>query len=205
MSKEEIANVATHLPGSIASIALAAPMIVYACYHSNWTFIVTTCLFLAGMINMFTASTIYHWFPVGTTKAHLRIWDHSSIFVMIAGCYSPVAAALGGWMGITMISVMWTLALIGIVTKFFALGKHPKLSLALYLAMGWMALLVIYWLWYDLTPFAFWSIVTEGVFYSIGSYFFAHDEEHAYYHAIWHIFILLGSFSHTLAVFAMLA
>lgn len=204
MTQEEKANTLTHAIPVVVILPLLVPFIIRS-IPSGWTYIVTVCLFLAGMLNMYLASTCYHAAPMGSTlKKRLRVWDHSSIFVMIAGCYSPLCAVFGGALGITMIAIMWSFALAGIVGKIIALGKHPMLSLLLYLAMGWMALIVLYWMWMDLSQFAFWMIVLEGVFYTVGAYFFANDEKKAFYHAIWHVFIILGSVSHTIAVWSIL-
>ena len=93
----------------------------------------------------------------------------------------------------------------GIVGKVIALGKHPNLSLALYLAMGWTALVIIVPMWRSMAHEAFWWVIAEGVFYTIGAYFFKHDEEHAYFHAIWHVFITLGAISHSIATWIILA
>lgn len=204
MTSEEKANTLTHAIPVAVTLPLVVPFIRQS-VDSGWTYIVTTCLFLAGMLNMFLASTCYHAAPMGSAlKRRLRVWDHSAIFVMIAGSYSPLCAVFGGALGITLISVMWTFALAGIVGKIVALGKYPVLSLVLYLAMGWMALLVMYWMWHDLSRFAFGLIVSEGVLYSIGAYFFAKDEQVPYYHAVWHVFIILGALAHTVAVWSVL-
>ena len=205
MTKEEKANTITHLIPVIIILPMIVPFIIHS-IDAGWTFIVTTCLFLAGMLNMFLASTCYHAAPIGSQlKKNLRVWDHSSIYVMIAGCYSPLCAVFGGALGITMISIMWAFALMGIIGKIVALGKYPTLSLILYLMMGWMALIVLYWMWTDLPHLAFWLIVLEGVFYTIGAYFFANDEKHAFYHAIWHVFIILGAATHTYVVAVLLS
>lgn len=204
MTNEEKANTLTHVLPVVVMLPMIVPMIIHS-IPSGWTYVVTVCLFLAGMLNMYLASSCYHAAPIGSTlKKRLRVWDHSSIFVMIAGCYSPLCAVFGGALGITMIAIMWTFAVAGIVGKIIALGKYPMLSLLLYLAMGWMALIVLYWMWVDLSHATFWMIVLEGVFYTIGAYFFANDERHAYYHAIWHVFIILGSVAHTIAVWWIL-
>ena len=86
-----------------------------------------------------------------------------------------------------------------------ALGKYPRLSLTLYLAMGWVALLMLVPMWRNMPHAAFWWIIAEGVFYTVGSYFFNKDEEHAFYHAIWHVFIVLGAASHTIATWLILS
>jgi len=204
LTNEERANVWTHVPGIIAAIALAYPLLSLACQH-DWTYILGISLFLAGMLFMYSASTFYHLIPPSKAKRVLRVFDHVSIYVMIAGCYSPICTSvLGGWLGWTLFGFLWACVIAGIVGKTIALGKYPKLSLTLYLLMGWVALIVIWPLWKTLPHSAFFWILAEGVFYSIGSYFFSRDEEHAYYHAIWHVFILLGTAAHTIATFMIL-
>lgn len=201
LSGEEIANTWTHAVGVLGTLVVAYPLMTMALQH-DWRFVLGTSLFLAGMLFMYSCSTLYHLVTPGTrAKRVLRVYDHISIYVMIAGSYSPLClGVLGGWMGWTLFGFLWACVIAGIVGKVIALGKHPKLSLTLYLVMGWVALLVIWPLWKSLPHLAFWSIIAEGIFYSIGAFFFAKDEQYAYFHAIWHVFILLGSLSHTVGV-----
>ena len=163
-------------------------------------------MFLLGMLLMFTSSTLYHAVMEPTHKARLRVFDHISIYVMIAGSYSLIClSVVGGWMGISLFIFLWACVLAGAIGKFIALGKHPRLSLALYLAMGWVAVLILYPMWTNMPHAAFAWVFAERAFYTIGSYFFYHDEEHAYYHAIWHVFITLGAISHTIATWMILS
>ena len=168
--------------------------------------IAATALFLLGMLLMFLSSTLYHAVTSPKHKARLRIFDHISIYIMIAGSYSLIClSVVGGWIGWSLFGFLWTCVLAGAIGKFVALGKHPKLSLALYLAMGWVALPILYPMWMHMSHAAFFWIIAEGVFYTIGSYFFNNDEEHAFYHAIWHVFITLGAASHTIATWLILS
>ncbi len=205
LPNEEIANTWTHAVGVVATLVVAVPLMRMAVGQGGlWT--MGMALFLAGMLFMYSCSTLYHFVTPGTrTKEKIRIVDHISIYVMIAGSYSPLCAAvLGGWRGWALFGFLWACVAAGIVGKVIALGKYPRLSLTLYLMMGWVALLVIVPLWKALPHSAFYSVLLEGLFYSVGSYFFSKDEEHAYYHAIWHVFILLGSLSHTAALWLVL-
>ena len=173
--------------------------------HHNYE-LAGVILFLFGMIMMFLSSTLYHAVTKPEAKARLRIFDHIAIYVMIAGSYSLIClSVVGGWMGISLFIFLWACVLAGSIGKFIALGKHPRLSLALYLAMGWVALLILYPMWTNMSHAAFAWIFAEGIFYSIGAYFFKHDEEHAFYHAIWHVFIMLGAASHTIATWLILS
>ena len=204
LSGEEKANTWTHLLPLIATLAIVWPLFRLS-LTQNALAVAGTLLFLVGMILMFASSTFYHAVTAPVHKARLRIFDHISIYVMIAGSYSPICLyVVGGWMGWTLFAFLWACVIAGIIGKFIALGKRPRLSLALYLAMGWVALLIIWPMWQNMPHTAFWWIVAEGVLYSIGAYFFHGDEQHAYWHAIWHVFITLGALSHTIATWLIL-
>lgn len=209
MSAEERANTWTHLIPLVATLAIAWPLLRLAgeahLVCPNYQ-IVGTALFLVGMCLMYGSSTIYHATTNPVRKRRLRVFDHISIFVMIAGSYSPIClTVIGGWVGWTVFIFLWTCVFAGIIGKLIALGKYPKLSLALYLAMGWTALVVIWPMWQRMPHVAFWWIIGEGICYTVGAYFFHHDEEHAFYHAVWHVFIILGSTCHTIALWQILA
>lgn len=208
LSSEERANTWTHLVPLVATLGIAWPLmeLAYNAQTVNHRFeIAGTLLFLLGMIVMFGSSTAYHAVVEPVCKARLRIFDHIAIYAMIAGSYSLIClSVVGGWMGWTLFVFLWACVIAGSVGKLIALGKYPRLSLALYLAMGWVALLIIWPMWCNMPHSAFWWIVAEGVFYTVGSYFFNKDEEHDYYHAVWHVFIVLGAASHTIATWITL-
>ena len=211
---EEKANTLTHLFPLIGACVLAWPMLHLAAQsaadagdHIVRTInVIGTLLFLIGMLLMYGSSTFYHLIVAPVAKSHWRIFDHISIYVMIAGSYSLICmSVVGGWLGWTLFIFLWASVIVGIVSKLVALGKYPRLSLALYLAMGWVALLMIVPMWRNMSHAAFFWILAEGAFYTIGSYFFNKDEQHAYYHAIWHVFIVLGSAAHTIATWLILS
>ncbi|MBQ1874079.1 MAG: hemolysin III family protein [Paludibacteraceae bacterium] len=208
MSREETANTWTHLVSAVLTLLIAWPLLRLSLNHQSSIINLQslgTSLFIMGMLLMFTSSTIYHAVTDPVHKARLRVFDHISIYVMIAGSYSPIClSVLGGWVGWSVFGFLWACVIAGIVGKTIALGRHPRLSLALYLAMGWTALVVIWPMWTGMPHAAFWWIIAEGVFYTVGSYFFNHDEEHAFYHAIWHVFITLGALSHIIALWIIL-
>lgn len=206
MSGEERANTWTHLVATVATMVVAWPLLRLSLNTQPSTLnVLGTSLFLFGMLVMYLSSTLYHAVTNPLHKRRLRVFDHISIYVMIAGSYSVIClSVLGGWSGWTLFAFMWACVIVGVVGKFVALGKHPRLSLALYLLMGWTALVVIRPMWRLMPHTAFWWIIAEGVFYTIGAYFFHGDEQHAYWHAIWHVFIILGSLSHTIATVIIL-
>ena len=206
---EEKANTLTHLLPLIATLALVYPLlrlsIAYGGVSPALT-IVGVSLFLAGMILMFASSTLYHAAMNPVRKARLRVFDHVAIYAMIAGSYSPIClTVIGGWVGWALFIFLWTCVVAGIVWKVKAVDRHPRLSLLLYLLMGWVALVVIVPIWRNISHIAFAWIIAEGLFYTIGSYFFHHDEQHAYFHAVWHVFIVLGAASHTIALWLILS
>ena len=207
MPAEEKANTLTHLIPLFATRGVIWPLITLALHSSNPLLnSISVGLFLVGMGLMFGSSTLYHLSVSPKHKARLRIFDHISIFVMIAGSYSVVClSVLHGWIGWTVFSLMWACVIAGVIGKTVALGKYPKLSLALYLAMGWVALLIIVPMWKNMSHVAFAWIVAEGLFYTTGAFFFRLDEEHAWYHAIWHVFIILGALAHTIATWHILS
>lgn len=209
LSSEEKANTITHVIPLVATLLIAWPLLRLASQSpvtNHQLPILSISLFLLGALLMYGSSTLYHVVTDPVHKRRLRIFDHISIYVMIAGSYSPICLmVVGGWMGWTLFAFLWTCVLVGSIGKFIALGKHPKLSLSLYLAMGWVGLLVMVPMWRNMPHTAFWWIIAEGVFYTIGAYFFRLDEEHAYYHAIWHVFIVLGSLSHTFTLYLILS
>jgi len=203
MSAEEKANTWTHAVPLAATLVIAWPLLHWAAQSQGirpqWQ-IVGTALFILGMVLMFLSSTLYHAVSEPALKRRLRVFDHISIYVMIAGSYSLIClSVVGGWVGWTLFGFLWGCVIAGMIGKLVALGKHPNLSLALYLAMGWVALLILVPMWRNMSHAAFWWVVAEGVFYTIGAYFFRLDEEHAFYHAIWHVFITFGAASHTVA------
>ena len=206
---EDKANTWTALLPALATLAIAWPLMerAYLSQLSTYNFqLLGTSLFLLGSFLMYFASTLYHVVVAPKAKARIRIFDHISIYVMIAGSYSPIClTVVGGWMGWSLFGFLWACVIAGVVGKIIALGKHPHLSLTLYLMMGWAALLVIWPMWQNMSHVAFAWVIAEGVFYTIGAYFFNKDEEHAFYHAIWHVFIILGSLSHTIALWLILA
>lgn len=192
--KDEQGNTWTHLLGAV--FALSSIWMVWPAVHQGWQMAFGVIFFIVGMFLMFLSSTIYHWVHPGIAKDVLRKLDHISIYVMIACSYTPICVGVvGGWIGWTVFGVQWAAVIGGTFYKIFALGKYPKLSLALYLIMGWSVLLVIEPVFVRLSWLAIAFLLAEGVFYTSGTYFFAHDKQR-HFHAIWHVFVLLGAISH---------
>ena len=198
----ERGNTWTHLVGVV--FALSSIWMVWPAVGKSWEMAFGVIFFVVGMFLMYLSSSLYHWVKPGMAKDVLRRLDHISIYVMIACSYTPICVGVvGGWVGWTLFGIQWAIVLAGTFYKIFAFGKYPKLSLAIYLVMGWSVLLIIKPVWERLSPWALTMLIAEGVFYTAGTYFFAHDNRKGF-HAIWHIFVLLGAMAHWTTVLLIL-
>lgn len=196
-------NVWTHFAGVL--FAISSIWMVWPASELGWQWGLSVTLFVAGMFLMFTSSTVYHWVNRVELKQFLRKIDHTNIYVMIAGSYSPIClGVVGGYLGWIVFFLLWFVAIAGAVYKFLAIGRYPRLSLALYLLMGWSGVLLAKPVWDGLSWLELSLILTEGLMYTIGTYFYSHDDNSKHFHAIWHIFVLLGALAHWGAVFSLL-
>lgn len=201
-TKEEIANTLTHLTGMLL---MPLALVLLMLKDNNSLTIFAIMVFCISGFLMYTASTLYHWSLPGETKRILRYFDHINIYMLIAASYTPILlCAVGGVLGWIMFGVIWGIALLGTFFKIFFLGKYPKLSLALYLIMGWSIIIIAPSIWKNLSSTALIFLLLEGIFYSSGCYFYANDSKVSYYHAVWHLFVLGGTLSHLAAVWYIL-
>lgn len=193
---EEIANSITHGTGVALSIAALVILVVFAAKRSDAFKVVSFSIYGATMIMLYLASTLYHAFPQPTVKRFFRILDHSSIFLLIAGTYTPVMIGTirGGW-GWTFFGIIWALAIIGINLKIFAMGKLKMISTIIFVFMGWMVVIAVNPI-KQATNHAFlmWMLY-GGLAYTLGVVFYAWKKL-PYHHSIWHLFVLGGSICH---------
>ena len=200
--KTELGNTWTHLAGAI--FALSSIWLVWLAADVSWQMAFGVICFIVGMFFMFLSSTAYHWVREGKVKDVLRKFDHISIYVMIACSYTPILiGVVGGWLGWTVFAFQWLVVIGGIFYKIYAIGRWPRLSLAIYLIMGWSIVLIAKPVVKALMPETLWLLLAEGIAYTAGTYFFAHDDR-PHYHAIWHVFVLLGALAHWGAVLTLL-
>lgn len=200
LHREEIANALTHGLGIVLAIGGGAVLITQASLHAGVREIVGVSIFVAALILLYSASTLYHLAQQPRVKSGLKILDHCAIFLLIAGTYTPftIAALRGGW-GWSLFGVIWGLALVGIVFKLFLTGRFRYLSTATYIGMGWLVVVAFVPLTQALTPAALGWLIAGGVFYTAGTLFY-HNHRLAYSHAVWHLFVLGGSVCHFAAV-----
>jgi len=197
---EEIANSISHGVGLAGAIAVTPIMIVVASRSTGAKGIVAASIFGATMIIMYLMSTLYHALPESRAKRVFNVLDHSAIYVLIAGTYTPFTlVVLGGGWGWSLFGVIWGLAVAGILFKSIGGLRYPMLSNIVYLAMGWLIIIAIKPL-SDHVPI--WGIVwlgAGGIAYTLGVAFFAASGLR-YSHLIWHLFVLAGTTFHFIAV-----
>jgi hemolysin III len=203
---EEIAHVATHVLGIVASLAAIVTLVVVAAASDAgpWR-MAGGVIFGASALLLFTTSVLYHSATSSRLKPRLRLLDHSAIFLLIAGTYTPFAlGVLGGVWGWTLFGLVWGLAIIGIAAK-VALGfRFPVSSTVLYLAMGWIGVVVAEPLMDSLTRTELAWIVAGGLVYTAGVPFYMWKSRR-YAHAVWHLFVLGGVACHFVAVLSVMA
>lgn len=198
---EEIANSVSHGVAALAGLVAAPFLIVRAAERGGALSAAGTTVFVATLVLLYLASTIYHALPRNRAKRVFRVLDHSAIFLLIAGTYTPFTLGIlrGAW-GWTLFGVVWTLAVCGTVMKAVAGMRYPRLSTALYIAMGWLALVAIRPLWL-LIPLSGWLwLIAGGIAYTAGVAFYATDHRVRYGHFVWHVFVIAGTACHTVAV-----
>ncbi len=198
---EEIANSLSHAAGLLGAL-IGAPILLRAAVERGSTgFVIGSAVFAATTALLYTGSAVYHFWPHTPFKAVLQKLDHSAIFLLIAGTYTPLALGpLRGPWGWSVLGVVWTMAALGVLLKTVKGAAHrPRLAVALYLVMGWMVLLVIRPLALAVEGRTLLWLVAGGVVYTSGVFFFLHDHRR-YCHFIWHLFVLGGTTCHYFAV-----
>lgn len=198
---EEIANSVSHGVGLVAALAGTPILVVHAAQNGDAARIVGTSVFAASMVLVYLASTIYHALPRQKAKRVFQLLDHGAVYILIAGTYTPFTLGVlrGAW-GWTLLGLVWGLTLAGIVLKTVAGVRYPVFSTALYLAMGWLALIAVQPLWLRVPAWGLFWLVTGGVAYTLGVVFFTLDERFPYSHFLWHLFVLAGTACHFIAV-----
>lgn len=198
---EEMWNAATHGVGIVASVAMLAVLVTLSAVYGNAWGIVSTSVFGASLVLMYTASTVYHAARNEGAKKILKKFDHIAIYYLIAGSYTPfLLVAMRSPAAWAVFGIIWTLAILGTFLKIYAGGAGTKWwSVGLYLAMGWLIVFISGKLFAALPPAATIFLVLGGLFYTGGVFFYMRKSKR-FSHALWHVFVLLGSFMHFFAV-----
>lgn len=195
---EEILNTTSHILGAILGLIALVLCVVQAAKHNNMYGVVSAIIYGLSMILLYTMSSLYHALsPKITGKKVLQILDHCSIFLLIAGTYTPFALCTlreyntsTGW---TIFAVTWLMAIIGIIFNAIDLKKYKKFSMFCYLLMGWCIIFKAYLLPQLLTKSGFWLVLSGGIVYTIGAAFYGIGKKKKYMHTVFHFFILGGS------------
>lgn len=198
---EEIANSISHGIGLVAALVGTPFLVMHAARHGDAGFIVGASVFSATTIFLYLASTLYHALPMGKAKGIFRIIEHSAIFLLIAGTYTPFTLGVlrGAW-GWTLFWVVWGLAVAGVALKAFDKASHPILSTSLYLLMGWVVVIAADPLFARVPTAGLLWLLAGGLSYTAGVAFFATDSRLQYGHLIWHLFVMAGTACHYFAV-----
>jgi len=196
---EEIANTVSHGIGLLAAIAATPILIVGAVWRGGTGMIVGASIFGAAMVLLYLTSTLYHAAPEGQTKQVLRRLDHSAIYLLIAGTYTPFTlGVLGGAWGWTLFGIVWGLAVVGITLKLSGGMQHSGVSTFIYIAMGWLVVIAIRPVWLNVPLEGIIWMLAGGLAYTAGVTFYVTTRR--YGHFVWHLFVMTGTTCHFFAV-----
>ncbi|MBM7616111.1 PAQR family membrane homeostasis protein TrhA [Alkaliphilus hydrothermalis] len=201
--KEEIANSITHGIGILFSIVTLTILLVFAIQQRNPISIVAFSIYGFCSIALYSSSTLYHSFQKEKLKKILRVFDHASIFLFIAGTYTPISLiTMKGYWRIGILSAVWAIAIGGILYKAFtynSFDKHKAISLGLYILMGWLVVIAIKPMLKSVPIGFFGWLLSGGLVYTVGTFFYA-MKKIPFNHAIWHGFVLMGSVFHFVGI-----
>jgi len=199
--KEEKLNVLTHAFGLIMSIVGLPFLLLKSLQYNGFWKPLSIIIFGVSLIVLYAASTFYHASKDSKLRRKLNIFDHAAIYILIAGTYSPFTIIiLDGSLGWLIFSCTWVFAFVGIILKFFFTGRYDKLSTAMYILMGWQIILAIKPLMNAFSINGLKFLFAGGVFYTVGALLYS-TKKITYNHAIFHVFVLLGSTSHFICIY----
>jgi len=195
-------NSISHLVGACLALVGTVVLIVLASLHGDARKIVSLSIYGVSLLALYTFSTLYHSLK-GRAKRVFRHLDHTAIYLLIAGSYTPLTlVVLGGRLGWALFAAVWALAVIGVVQEFRKVKGERVLSVVIYVTMGWLAVVALGPLARALGTAGFALLISGGVFYTAGIAFYALDRRLPVFHGIWHLFVLAGSIAHYLVVLA---
>lgn len=197
---EEVLSAVTHGIGALLAIA-AAILLPMADHHDVKTILCLT-LYALTLFVLYIISTLYHALGICGAKKVFRVLDHCSIFLLIAGTYTPITMlVIGGTVGWSLFIFIWTIAIIGVVINSINLKKFEKISMACYLTMGWCVVFVFKPLLDSISSLQLWLLISGGVAYTVGAIIYLVGKKIKYMHSIWHVFVLAGSILQFLMIY----
>lgn len=199
---EEIANSISHGVGLVAAVAGTPFLILHGIELGKPGYLVGVVIFAATMVALYLSSTLYHSFRPGRLKHIFRIVDHSAVYLLIAGTYTPFTLGVlyGAW-GWTLLGLIWGFALTGVALKMLRRMSHPIISTILYLLMGWLIIIAADPLFTRLPVSGISWLVAGGLAYTAGTIFFVADSRLRFGHFIWHLFVITGTTCHYFAAY----
>lgn len=199
-SREEVANSISHGLGLLLALVALPVLVLAAIEMGNIRFLVGVSVFGGTMVLLYLASTLYHSISHETAKQIFRVFDHTAIFLLIAGSYTPFSLGVlhGPW-GWSILAIVWTLAIIGITLKIRKRTRHSRISIVLYVIMGWLAVIAVKPIVMLIPVPGILLILAGGLAYTGGLAFFA-AQRIRYNHFIWHLFVIAGTTCHFFAV-----
>ena len=194
---EEVFNAVSHGVFALCAVVGGTVVVTLSVLFGGATEIAASIIYAVSLFLLYTMSTLYHAFPFPKVKYIFRIFDHSTVFVLIAGTYTPfmLITLKGNIKGVIICAVVWAVALIGILLNAININRFAKLSLVLYLVMGWSVVFALGDVVNTLPPTGFWLLVLGGLSYTGGVAFYV-SKKIKYMHSIWHLFVVLGSALH---------
>ena len=203
--REDVASALTHGFGAVAALAGGVVLVTLTALRGDGWQLAAAIVFSSAMLLLYVASTLYHAIQFPRAKAALKVFDHCAIYLLIAGTYAPFTlVGLRGDVGRALFVAIWSLAALGIAFKLFFTGRFRLVSTLVYIAMGWLVLLAIVPVWRALDGWTFGWLLAGGIAYTLGTVFY-HRPSMRWSHPIWHLFVVVGSICHYVAVLAQVA
>jgi hemolysin III len=198
---EEVANSVSHGVASLAVLSAFPFACITAYNNGKIADVIGVTIYCVSIFLMFLMSTLYHAMEHETPhKSVMHILDHIFIYVAIAGTYTPIAiSVIGGWQAVLILVIQWVMVLFGILYKSISRRSMPKVSLVIYLIMGWTLLIFMPLFVEKANPLLFWLILGGGIFYSLGAVIYAR-KGFKFFHMVWHIFVFLGALTHFIGI-----
>lgn len=197
---EEVFNAITHGVGAVLAIVASVFLPLNVSHDVKTMFFVS--LYAFTLFLLYIISTLYHALGICVAKKVFRILDHCSIFLLIAGTYTPITMLIiGGKLGISLFIFIWAVAILGIVLNSIDLKKFEKFSMVCYIAMGWCVIFVFKPLLQSINTKQLWFLIGGGIAYTIGAIIYISGKKIKYMHSIWHVFVLAGSILHFLMIY----
>ena len=198
---EERINVLSHALGLVLSVFALVLLVTYASRYGSVLHVLSFGVFGLSLVVLYAASTLYHSTTNPARRTRMRILDHAAIYVLISGTYTPILLViLSGTLGWVMFGISWGLALIGIILKLFFTGKYSHASTAMYVFMGWLVIFAIKPLIDSFSAEGLWWLLAGGMAYTVGAIIYSFKKI-KFHHAIFHVFVLLGSACHFVCVY----